>query len=491
MQVWRFVVSLRWSHANGIKDNCKFEHSRNTGNRNDNNRFAPLNDSRNFGNNNSRGQGSDTRDRSKQLSNQERYIDQDQLRKDLSTERPIWNLSCYSPRPDVPKNLFGGPERELSPEEMRLHFYELASQGKMQNAINEADSLRRTATNQMDNVLRDISGAIKYLQNGYDEHPNRIDICEECTKTGFFLANSASQQNSSSSTTGSFGQPSRTSGLATTHQASKSLPFGQPSNPTANAVFAQSGFSQTPSQPTFGRPSLPGDTQTAFGRPSGSGVRASPFGQASQPAATPFGQPSNPFPSQQQPPATISPFVTQPINQMTMQVSPTTNQSPFGTSSGPFTTSSSFQQAREGFLSSGAVGIGQSSSTTSVFGQANGGGFGASSRTQGFSAPTQRSIINTNAPIARGVQGKLQSWKGRQVQYFNSEPCYREDDGFWQRIWLPGGPLAWNKPEILPPELSYNAETEERFKLASDSKQFSYGHIPLVPPKREWTNWDL
>ncbi|CAF9927483.1 MAG: hypothetical protein GOMPHAMPRED_004409 [Gomphillus americanus] len=407
----------------------------------------------------------------------------------------------------MPKNLFGGPERELSPEEMRFHFYELASQGKMQDAINEADSLQRIATNQMDNVLRDISGAIKYLQNGFNEHPNRIDICNECTKTGVFLTNNASQQNGSSSITGSFGQPSRTSASMPIPQASKPLPFGQPSNPMANAAFglpsklgsdsafSQPSFSQTPSQSTFGRPSMLGEPQTAFGQPSGVGVRTSPFGRASQSAAATFSQPKDLFSSQQQQLVNSSPFTTQPINQERMQVSPSTNQSPFATSSGPFSISSGLQQASGSLPLSGAVGFGQSNSSAGAFGQASGGGFGINSGihsiTQGFSAPPQRSTNNTNPSAFRGMQGKLQSWKGRQVQYFDSEPCYREDDGFWQRIWFPDGPPAWNKPEVLPTDLPYNTETEERFKLASDSKRFSYGLIPLVPPRREWTNWDF
>lgn len=50
-------------------------------------------------------------------------IDKDNLVKDLSTERPQWILSCYGPGRNAPEQLFGGPIREQSFEEMRLLHY--------------------------------------------------------------------------------------------------------------------------------------------------------------------------------------------------------------------------------------------------------------------------------------------------------------------------------------------------------------------------------
>lgn len=50
-------------------------------------------------------------------------VDRDTMIKDLSTERPQWILSCYAPGRNPPEQLFGGPLREQSFEEIRLKFY--------------------------------------------------------------------------------------------------------------------------------------------------------------------------------------------------------------------------------------------------------------------------------------------------------------------------------------------------------------------------------
>jgi nucleoporin NUP42 len=52
---------------------------------------------------------------------------------DLSSERPQWILSAYGPGRHAPAQLFGGPLREQSFEEMRLmHYIGLASGNPLQ-----------------------------------------------------------------------------------------------------------------------------------------------------------------------------------------------------------------------------------------------------------------------------------------------------------------------------------------------------------------------
>jgi hypothetical protein len=54
---------------------------------------------------------------------------------DLSTERPQWILSAYSAAPKAPIQLFGGPQRERSFEEMRLHHYNALATGNPAAAV--------------------------------------------------------------------------------------------------------------------------------------------------------------------------------------------------------------------------------------------------------------------------------------------------------------------------------------------------------------------
>jgi nucleoporin NUP42 len=175
---------------------------------------------------------------------------------DLSTERPQWILSAYGPGRGAPAQLFGGPQREQSFEELRLlHYMGLAS-GNAEQAAQEADKLYQAAEQQMRTALNDVDGAINYIIKAENEHPNRIDICRESQVA------SAGLQPNPFSNQGSF-QP-----------AQSSNPFGAPSQ------------SALVPAPAFGAPSQTG----AFGQPSALGQRPSPFGAVPQPGA--FGQPS-------------------------------------------------------------------------------------------------------------------------------------------------------------------------------------------------------
>lgn len=63
------------------------------------------------------------------------YIKLDALEADLTTETPTWILSAYAPGREAPDQLFGGPMREQSFEEMRLHYMKGKAEGNEQKAV--------------------------------------------------------------------------------------------------------------------------------------------------------------------------------------------------------------------------------------------------------------------------------------------------------------------------------------------------------------------
>ena len=211
-------------------------------------------------------------------------LDKGTINNDLIKERPQWILSAYGPGRDAPLQLFGGHPREQSFEELRLRHYELAAQGNQQQALQEAQALVNNAEQQIQTALNDLDGAVKYIINGEDEHPNRLDICKAKGATPTQPHASAPSQQIQST----FGQPSRSA--PDFGQPSASSAFGGPSANSFGQSFAPTSTFGQPSATTstFGKPSAP-----TFGQPS----QPSAFGQASTlgPSTTSFGQPSSPF----------------------------------------------------------------------------------------------------------------------------------------------------------------------------------------------------
>lgn len=133
----------------------------------------------------------------------------------------------------------------------------------------------------MQTALSDLDGAIKYITDAANSHPNRLDICN--AKGG---GSSQPQQPSTNLQAGirgpsgssSFGQPL----------------FGKPAAP----AFGQSSFGQA-SAPAFGKPSV-GQAPApapAFGQPSGLAQKPTVFGQPSNLNPAPaFGQNRSPSP---------------------------------------------------------------------------------------------------------------------------------------------------------------------------------------------------
>ncbi|KAJ5820076.1 hypothetical protein N7474_005667 [Penicillium riverlandense] len=444
--------------------------------------------------------------------------------------RPEWVLSSYSPQRHVPRQLFGGQPREQSMEEMRLRHYELAAAGNMNQAIQEAQALYEEATKQMDVALNDLNGAVKYIIDGGNEHPNRIDITEGKKGPDSAPAASAPPASAFGQPSSAFGQPSN---LGATSTWGKPTP-AQPSQPAQPSAFGQP--STMGQQPGFGQPSTFGQPSglnqgSAFGQPSTLGGQGGAFGQPAfgQPA---FGQPSAPAPTPfGGAPSTASPFNQVPQNQPAAggfgQPAGQPAPSPFGQPAAP----SAFGQP------SASGGFGQPSQAASPFSQIQQpqqqppNPFGQPSGTTGFGAPTQqpaapapfgqpaapkgvpappvdtgpRAYIKIDDPnqlnplpqlegetLRDPATNRLTMWKGRPVKYIHDHPCYLhpQGDNHWTRVNFPDGPPdeaslrdSQGRPEDYTPEVVAQYE----FFLANG--YFKDGIMPTMPPKREWISF--
>ncbi|KAF2177839.1 hypothetical protein K469DRAFT_601472 [Zopfia rhizophila CBS 207.26] len=237
------------------------------------------------------------------------HLSVDTIKTDLTGDRPIYPLSAYGPGRDAPRQLIEGLV-EISPEELRLRYYVAKASGNEVAAQQEERDLAAQMNQQVDRILKDIAGAMRYVEEGIKVPGNRIEIASQYKTSGKFekgrvglnapTGPSSSNPFGGSSQTPAFGKPA-TSAFGQTGAS----PFGQPSNPgQTTSAFGQpsnpghttSAFSQTSAvggAGGFGKPSLPGST-SAFGQPSGLG-QASAFGQPSgRGQGSAFGKPAMP-----------------------------------------------------------------------------------------------------------------------------------------------------------------------------------------------------
>ncbi|KAI8939689.1 hypothetical protein NX059_003447 [Plenodomus lindquistii] len=207
------------------------------------------------------------------------------IKKDIE-ERPLYPISCYGPGRGAPRQLIEGPV-EISPEELRLRYYTLRAIGDEGTAKQEEAALGTKMEQQLKAILDDIPGAIKYIEDGANVHPNRIDITNGTA--------------ASNGTASAFGGASGVAANLFGKPAAPTNPFsaGSTAQPSAFGQVSKPGFGQ----PAFGQPSNPAQTTSAFGQPSNPGQNASPFGQPSNPgqnvspfgAASTLGQKPSPF----------------------------------------------------------------------------------------------------------------------------------------------------------------------------------------------------
>ncbi|MCJ1231514.1 hypothetical protein MMC12_008191 [Toensbergia leucococca] len=445
-------------------------------------------------------------------------LDKKIITTDLSNERPIWILSSYGPGIRAPRQLFGSHPREQSFEELRLRHYELAASGNQQQAIQEAQTLVSNAEQQMQTALRDIDGAIDYVIDGENEHPNRIDVCNAkgAPPTNVETSNDNPRTRAPAGQSTTFVQPS-TSFVQPPAPISS---FGQPSAP----ILPANPFSQQPS--TFGQPSSFGRPATTFGQPTplfGQPSTSAPtFGQPSAPPApgqasifgrtqsvssaygttstsvanpqtsaasalskNPFGQPSisaptNTFsqPTAPLPTAAFGKPSLAPLNAFGQPSIPSTTTSFGQPSSAP---SNPFNQTA---ASSNSNPFSQTSAPSNPFGQPSG-----PSTATVSSNPTDTQRSNNPRAQQGSESARITTWKGKPVTYVDDEPCFKRDDGQWEKIWFPHGPPVFDKPDY--PDSMYDEKTKEDYMYMREHGAFKDGIIPLLPPKREWCRWDF
>ncbi|KAI3392393.1 hypothetical protein diail_5744 [Diaporthe ilicicola] len=351
-----------------FQDNCRFEHPSANGTASAN-PFSVL--SGNSNNNNNRGGfGRQPATQSSQFS-----LSKDTIQKDLAEERPSWILSAYGPGRDAPEQLWGGYPMEQSFEEIRLHYMMGEASGNAQGALSEIQGLWGQAQGKIQSALGNLDGAIDFILQSQNNHPNRHDVCQtnSSPSTGEFAVgkhpvglqpSQPANAFSAPSTGGAFGQPSALGRNAhpfstAASGASGSSPFAQSGAPAQSSGFGQpsalGGGGSAFGQPSalgggsaFGQPSALGGG-SAFGKPSGFGQTAgSGFGQTSAlgQSASPFGAPSFGRPAQPSQPAPSGGF-GQP-SQLGAKPNPfssggtATSSSPFGALGGASSNPSPF-----------------------------------------------------------------------------------------------------------------------------------------------------
>ena len=393
------------------------------------------------------------------------------------------------------------------------------------------------AEQQIQTALQDVDGALRYVVNGENEHPNRIDIINA--------------KGASPVPTGLMGQAQQPS-LSFGQTFSTAPGFGQPSGPSAFGRPSAPSLGQA-SAPSFGQPSVLGQS-AILGRPTTNvGQTSSVLGISSAPAPV-FGQASGPSPFGV-PQQTPSPFGLQPGSSAVTQSTATSNQpgNPFGQASAPAQGNVFGRPLAPNFANP----FGQPSASTTTNTMAPSGPFAqpTSQPSQGIfrqppaataipnnqSSKTRISYANravpsfgfslealmtpqnpsdiANIPTAQAPQSfnpttsnslaprrpsaqfpggssttdpsaRITNWKGKAVSYIDDEPCYKENNGGWRRIWFPQGPPVFTKTPGLPDE-AYSTSTKDEYMFAQAHGSFQNGVMPELPPKKEWCQWDF
>ena len=367
---------------------------------------------------------------------------------------------------------------------MRVRHYQLAAQGKLQEAMQEAQSLYSYAEGQIKNALDDVDGAIQYVLSEENQHPNRIDICKaKGALPGQSKAGSHNQH------TSSFGQSSAPSN------------FGQPAGPSKDTL----GFSNTAS-PSFGQPSFgqQSSVQTSFGQPSAF-IKPGPTLAQSSPA---FGQPTN-APSAFGQPSTLGKVLHNPqmdpnqfqqSSTFVQNASPaigSARDSPGSSARNPLTqphgpVDSNVAVAANPFSIKPPQFL-QNQSRMSTAGS-NPFATTASTQSNGSIGPQPLEPValsqGSAMQLQKDSQGRLRSWNGKGVSYFDDLPCYRGTDGNWHRIWFAEGqPLFVNSGNL--PDNVYDDSVKSTYEFFNHNGTFKDGIVPIIPPRKEWCSWDM
>jgi nucleoporin NUP42 len=375
-------------------------------------------------------------------------------------------------------------------------------------------------------VLENLDGAVKFIVDAANQHPNRIDIVAGHNQsqlmttrspigpsnTTFGQPGNATINPLGRQPTSAFGQPSSLGGSTSV--------FGQPSAFGGKSPFAQP--TQTGGTNSFSRPSALGQSQSpfakpaqpgggsAFGQPSSLGQTSSPFGQVQPNTSSAFGQSTpfgsaatNSFSNATAPPGGFGQpqqLVQTPFGQPQPQQQPQQHQqqpsSPFGQpsqqSNGPF--GQPFQVNSFGQPSSNAPGPTGANPLL--------GNWAKDSTGNPTNFPI-KDVLNPNNPSSqmshpdirtysvRDPDNKILAWKGKEVSYIDNEPYWKKDGTNWEKIWFPNGPPGYTSMTELNDEKAYDPKVKEAYLHVKEHGSFKDGLMPIVPPKREWCSWDF
>jgi nucleoporin NUP42 len=96
--------------------------------------------------------------------------------------------------------------------------------------------------------------------------------------------------------------------------------------------------------------------------------------------------------------------------------------------------------------------------------------------------------------------GRLRTWHGKPVVYRDEIPGTERTGAWkngrqemiWERIWFPTGPPRENlDTEMIDKSVYEDPELKETYMAARETGSFPGGIMPLIPPKREWCEWDF
>merc|ERR1712093_823069 len=325
-------------------DRCKFLHTDTNPNSQplpNGNRYAALQQGDRFG---SRASSTDYQSRGARAGSPARELpyslDKKAIGVDLTSEKPQWILSAYGPGRLAPAQLFGGPMREHSFEEMRLLHYMAVAAGNPQQAIQEAERLWQASEQQIQTAASNIDGDINFIINSEKEHPNRIDIVRGGQAGAGSQPNPFNNQSSfqqQSPAPNPFVGAGQSPQAAPAFGAPSSAAFGAPS--ALGGAFGQpSALGQKPNafggtNPAFGAPTQLGSS--GFGQPSALGQRPNHFAASTANTSTPAAAPFSSF-------AGTSNAFGPPSNAAFGAPSQTTQPNPFGQPSGSNANSNPF-----------------------------------------------------------------------------------------------------------------------------------------------------
>ncbi|KAF2096899.1 hypothetical protein NA57DRAFT_58782 [Rhizodiscina lignyota] len=422
-------------------------------------------------------------------------LDTRAIRHELTNELPIWPLSCYGPGTNAPRMLLHG-SIERSPEEARAMFYLAGLQGNVDAAMQHEQDLSIQARSQINAILNDMEGACKYVVDGKDGHPNRLDIVRDSVQGSFgniaqgphsVFARDRDRSRPDANEIKPFPhmQAGPTSGGFDNNNAGGLNAFGQ--LPAQSSPFAQPGPFAQPQQ--HSQPS-------AFNQPAAS-VSASPFGQPSMLGQPVFGQPSMP---QQQPSFTQTSLLQQqsPFSQPSMsQLQSSSGQASNAFGQVPQQDPSSFGQAtapvqQTGFapaqfgqsaMPANPNNFAQTPPTSNPFGQQHDQSQQSVQQPNAFSLPP--------APQPNGVQPRGHMWTGAPPVHPAYGPLFRTPGA---GRFFPFRPAYDEGTEA--PAAEYGEEGSERrrvleetYRNAVEAGKFE-GMVPEIPPLDGWCDKD-